>query len=66
MTATNSESAVLGPLLERLRNDAAMRIAMAQAAASIAKTEFDPTRIRAEFANLLRQARSDTPAMIEE
>ena len=56
LTATAPSSAVLGPVLEKLQNDAELRVTMARAGAVAARKYFDPVQIRQQFLALLRQA----------
>lgn len=59
LTATAPDAEVIGSLLERLRNDAELRVAMARAGAAIARTDFDPLLIRRRFVDLLRRVMQD-------
>ncbi|MCC6212381.1 MAG: hypothetical protein IT513_15195 [Burkholderiales bacterium] len=54
--ATSASPAALGPLLGRLRDDAQLRIRLSDAAARLAREQFEPAAIRRRFANFLRQA----------
>jgi hypothetical protein len=56
LTATAPSLAVLGAVLEGLRNNAESRVAMARAGAIAARKYFDPVQIRQQFVGLLRQA----------
>jgi hypothetical protein len=56
LTATAPSRAVLGPVLEGLRNNAELRVAMARAGAIAARKYFDPVQIRQHFVGLLGQA----------
>jgi hypothetical protein len=60
LTATNPSPAVLGPMLEQLREDGEMRTRMASEGAAIARTDFDPIRIRRRFIDLVRRAAGDS------
>ena len=56
LTSTTPEPSAVGPLLERLRTDAALRTSLAENAVAAAKAEFDPVKSREQFVALLRQA----------
>jgi hypothetical protein len=56
LTATAASTAVLGPVFEKLGDNADLRVAMARAGADAARKYFDPAQIRQHFVGLLRQA----------
>jgi hypothetical protein len=62
LTCSSPVASDLAPLLERLRDDAEVRVNMGSAAARIALDEFDPVRIRARFTQLLTDAAHVGPA----
>ena len=56
LTATSPDSKGLAPLLEKLLSDGSLRTSLASGGAALARTEFDPIKIRRRFLGLLQQA----------
>ncbi len=56
VTCTSARPEVLGPVLEKLRDDAGLRVRLAAGSAQAAVEEFDPQKIRAAFHRCLVEA----------
>lgn len=56
LTSTSPHPEILAPILERLRDDASLRVSMAKRGAEIARSEFDPVQIKNRFVSLLCEA----------
>jgi glycosyltransferase involved in cell wall biosynthesis len=56
LTATSPDPVAVAPILEQLRTNPALRIALAANGAETARLEFDPEKIRERFALHLREA----------
>lgn len=63
LTATSPEPQVLAPLFEKLRTDGPLRAALARGGAELARTAFEPVRIRQRFVSLLGQVASRSPTI---
>ena len=62
VTVRSPEPHAVGPVLQRLRDDGALRVSLARGAADAARQEFDPAEIRKAFVSQLRQAASGMSA----
>jgi hypothetical protein len=61
LVATDPAISNVGPILERLRDDSALRSRLAAGGAALAQSEFEPRAARNRFLGLMRQARSARP-----